>query len=219
MSFIKQNIRKSTDIKGFTLMEVLIAVAVLSIIISITVMSLRYITDIIKFLKTPIMEELMNISYMRDSIKSSFFFYIENDKTLDINKKFKLFFYGNKEQLQFITTKPIFNKRGILHIEHLIFENHNLYIKEFPVYHKDVNYKKPVIPTKVNKKILIPNIKNFEFSYFYNNRWTSVIQNKMPTVIKIKYINHKGISREIYIKIETDFYQKEELNKYLHSNF
>ncbi|HIE58634.1 MAG TPA: prepilin-type N-terminal cleavage/methylation domain-containing protein [Hydrogenothermaceae bacterium] len=199
--------------KGFTLIEVLISITILSIIIGVAVYSLKYTLNIIEYLKTPSTQETINISYLRDSISSLFFFLSEDVKTKDIQKRFKFFFYGDNNKLTYITTKSVFHERDTLYIEHIYFKENKVYIKEHPVYSPKVDYKNPKIPKNTKSFVLLKDIQNFKITY-YADGWQDKIKNKIPKLIKISYTNKKGRKLELIFKPKSDFYFKKQLNIY-----
>ena len=202
--------------KGFSLMETLVAIIIFSITIGIAVYSLKYAINIIDYLKNPSIKQTINISYLRDSIKSLFFFLSEDTKTKDIQKRFKFFFYGDNKRILYITTKPIFHKRGNLYIQYVYLKEDYLYLKEFPVYNPKVDYKKPKIPENTKEFILLKDVKDLKITY-YSDRWKNNIKDYIPKLIKISYIDNKGKKIELIFKPESDFYFKKELNIYLYN--
>jgi prepilin-type N-terminal cleavage/methylation domain-containing protein len=205
--------------KAFTLIETLVAIALLSVVITIAAYSFRFSTDIIKFLKTPSLQELENLSRLRDSLNSLFFFLSEDEKIRDIEKKFSFFFKGNSHYLVFITTRPFVHKRDSLYLLEVKFNNGKLEVREYPVYDPLVNYKNPSIPSKVSPVILLSEIKDLNIEYLKDGKWQNVIKGEIPELIKFTYKDKRGEKRILTFRVQSDFYYKKEFCKFLYSPF
>ena len=205
--------------KAFTLIETLVAIALLSVVITIAAYSFRFSTEIVKFLTTPSLQEFENLSRLRDSLNSLFFFLSEDEKIRDIEKKFSFFFNGNSHYLIFITTKPLVHKRDSLYLLEVKFNNGKLEAKEYPVYDSLVNYKNPSIPSKVFSIILLPEIKNLNIEYLKDGKWQNRIKGQIPELIKFTYEDKRGEKKVLTFRVQSDFYYKKEFCKYLYSPF
>lgn len=205
--------------KGFTLIEVIISLAILSIVLSVAIYSLKYAANIIKHLKSPSTEQFINISLLQDALSSVFFFLEENEKTKVVEKRFNFFFYGEKRNITFITTKPIFHKRGRLYIVNLYLKDSTVYVKEYPVYSPKVDYKKPKLPDKTEKYILLRNIRDITIEYRLENQWKTSVKNKIPALIKFSLIDKDNKEMVYYFKPKSDFYMKKQIGIYLFQPF
>lgn len=205
--------------RAFTLIEILVAIAIFSVIVTITAYSFKFSLGIVKFLKTPYLQELENLSKLRDSFNSLFFFLSEDDGTMAIDKKFSFFFKGNNHRVIFITTKPLFHKRDFLFILEIKFDHNSLKVREYPVYDPLVDYKIPSIPSKIPYTNLLSNIKSFDLKYFQNGNWQNSMVADIPELIRLSYEKKNGEKRVLYFKVQSDFYQKKQLSEYLYNPF
>ena len=71
---LEKVLSRRSDSRAFTLIEVLIALVIFSIIMWMAAFSFRFSLKIVKYLTTPSLEELENISKLKDSLNSLFFF-------------------------------------------------------------------------------------------------------------------------------------------------
>ena len=205
--------------RAFTLVELLVAITIFSVVLSITSFSFRFFTRVEKFLSTPSLEEIENLSKLRDSVNSLFFFLSENERTKDLEKKFNYFFKGDKQSLSFVAAKPLFGNRDNLYIIEIRFQKDTLYVREYPIYDPLVNYKNPSFPSKIPLIPLFTDIKDFTIEYFKDSRWLKELKNTIPELIKFSYSDKTGNRKVLIFSVNSDFYRKKDFCKFLYNPF
>ena len=202
--------------KGFTLIEVLIALVVFSIVMGLAAYSFRFHINIINKIIFPYPKEAMEFSKLGSAIRSGFY-YIGEKKGLMGKGRFFIFFKGQSDEMEFITAKPIMG--GKLAVCRLFFNDGNLICEESPVYSKDNNYKYPEITAKSKKVVLISGIEDFFFEYFKNGeKMSSDVSDEMPDAVVMRFKEH-GQEKTYFFKIESDFSKKKELTGYYYAPF
>jgi len=97
--------------RGFTLIELLVSIAIFSILVSIVAYAFRYSLDISKFLNYRYLPDLQVLSKLRDSINSTYFYVAIDERKFKTEDKIFFYFYGKRNELTFITTKPVIIKK------------------------------------------------------------------------------------------------------------
>lgn len=97
---------------GFTLIEVLIATLVLSMVIYLATISYAVFLDTWerkRLLDVVAIQEYRSRFLLRNSLESIFDYYVTDPKSERINRRFP-FFKGEKERLEFVTLSSVFHK-------------------------------------------------------------------------------------------------------------
>ncbi len=206
--------------KGFTLVELLVAIAIFSIAITLVTYAFRQSINIVKYINFPYAEDLQKLSKVRDSIRSTFFYLTQNDTAESPSKIFQFFFYGNKNKISFVTAKPILIKSREIVLVTLEKEKDKLVWKEYPVYDKDTDYKTLKSRKKPRRLIILDNIKIATFSFIKDNIEKSYIEKTFPDAIKI--VIKKKDKKEnytYYFRIISNAYPKKEKGDTIYEEF
>ncbi len=206
--------------KGFTLVELLVAIAIFSIAITLVTYAFRQSINIVKYINFPYAEDLQKLSKVRDSIRSTFFYLTQNDTAESPSKIFQFFFYGNKNKISFVTAKPILIKSREIVLVTLEKEKDKLVWKEYPVYDKDTDYKTLKSRKKPRRLIILDNIKIATFSFIKDNTEKSYIEKTFPDAIKI--VIKKKDKKEnytYYFRIISNAYPKKEKGDTIYEEF
>ena len=213
MSFMKQDIKKSKHsnlCKGFTLLELLVAITIFSIAIAMVSYSFKYSLNIVKYVNFSYAKDLRNFSKFRDSIDSLYFFMKQKENNiLGPWDAFKFLFEGNEKQFTYVSAKPvIFKKRDIVLVR-VKFDDNKLILQEYPIYDKNVDYKNPtfdwVNPPSV---VILDGIKDIKITYIKDGVEKFSLKNNIPDAIKItiRYKNRK--EETLFFKIKSNAYYK-----------
>ena len=202
--------------KGFTLIELLISIAIFAILISVVAYSFRFTLNIAKFINYQYAQDLQTISKLRDSLDSIFYYIAQNDRATKVEDKFYTYFYGGTKEFKYITSEPVFYKKGTLALGRIYKDDDKIYLEEYPVYDKEMDYKIPKLKDiKPEKLILFENVNKLEIKYLINNKEKSQIKENIPTLIKLTIVQNKTEEKEFYFKIKSDFKQKEKYSEEL----
>jgi prepilin-type N-terminal cleavage/methylation domain-containing protein len=208
--------------KGFTLLEILVAITIFSIAIALVSYSFRHSINIVKYVNFSYAEDLQKLSRLRDSIASTFFFLTQDDTKIDTpGKVFNFFFKGSPKSLEYITCKPVIVEDREIVISRIRKEKNNLILEEYPVYDRNINYKQPSLTEiKPKKIIIVPDIRDISFSYFYEGKRVQNIEKKIPTSVEMKILKIDRKKPEIYVfKLRSDAYIKKILGESVYEQF
>ncbi len=205
--------------KGFTLLEILVAITIFSIAIALVSYSFRHSINIVKYLNFSYAEDLQKLSKLRDSIVSTFFFLTQDDSKINEKSKiFKFFFKGNESSVEYITCKPLLVKDREIVLSRIRKEGDTLIIEEYPVYDKEINYKKPSFDgIKPKKEVVLKNVEKIKFSYLKDQHEFDYLNGTIPDAIKlvIKKLDQKK-SYTFIFKIKTNTFIKKEIGESLY---
>ncbi len=201
--------------KGFTLIELLVSIAIFAALISVVAYSFRFTLNIAKYVNYQYAQDLQTISKLRDSLDSIFYYIAQNDRAVEVEDKFFIFFYGDRKEFKYITAEPVMYKNGTLVLGKIYKKQKSLVLEEYPVYDKNIDYKIPKFKDIEPKKtVLFQNVSNVKIEYFQGNKELSKIKEKIPTLIKITVIQNKT-KKELNFRIKSDFKQKEKYSEEL----
>jgi len=207
--------------RGFTLIELLVSIAIFSILVSIVAYAFRYSLDISKFLNYRYLPDLQVISKLRDSINSTYFYVAIDEKKFKTEDKIFFYFYGKRNELTFITTKPVIIKKHNLVVSIIKRDGTRLILEEHPVYAEDINYKFPTLKNlKMKSIVLFENIRNSNFEFMDKNGNRKIeIKEDIPKLVKLTVEFTDGRIREFYFRIMSDYYLKEKIDEEYYENF
>jgi len=206
--------------KGFTLIELLISIAIFAILISVVAYSFRFTLNIAKYLNYQYAQDLQIISKLRDSLDSIFYYIGQNDRAVEVEDKFFIYFYGNNKEFKYITTEPVLYKKNTLVVGKIYEKKGDIYLEEYPVYDKNIDYKIPKLKDVEPKKtIIFENVDKLEIKYFVNNKEKSQIKEEIPTLIKLTLTVNKKEEKEFNFRIKSDFKIKEKYSEELFEGF
>ncbi len=204
------------DKKGFTLIELLISIAIFAVLISVVAYSFRFTLNIAKYVNYQYAQDLQVLSKLRDSLDSIFYYIGQNDRAIEVEDKFFTYFYGNRKEVKYITAKPVLYKEDILVLGKIYKYKSNVYLEEYPVYDKKMDYKIPKLKdVEPEKIILFENVNKLEIEYYTGEKKKSEIKEEIPTLIKFFIVRNKTEEKEFYFKVKSDFKQKEKYSEEL----
>jgi prepilin-type N-terminal cleavage/methylation domain-containing protein len=203
-----------TDSDGFTLVELLVAITIFSLVVGMAMYSLRFAFGVFRHLDAPFAEETQRISRLRDCVASTFMYVGERSGIFNQDKVFFTYFYGEPDRMTFISTKPL-AVSGVA-ICRLSLRNGAIILEEAPLYADDNNYLEPTLKTKESKETsLFPNVKGLTLEYYQGGKKTSTLKEDFPTLVRIAVSTDAG-EQEYFCRIQTDFANKKMLVTGLH---
>lgn len=198
--------------KGFTLIEILISIIIFSFVIWLATYSFSFYSSLVKKISEPYPENAVNFSKLRDAIGGTFFYVAEKRGYLG-KIYYHIYFYGSKNEVKFITTKPFFYNEPC--ICRLYFDNDSIKWEESPVYSKYDNYKNPELTEQNLKKVTLwKDISDFRLKYIVDNEEVDSVKEIIPSLIEI-FFRTKGRLLVFDFKIKSDFRQKLFWTKYI----
>ncbi len=200
--------------KGFTLIEILIALVIFTIIIGLSAYSFRFYAGVVNKIIMPYPKNAVIFTKLRNALDSSFYF-VGQKKDLSGKENFFMYFYGTNSRITFITTKPLLE--NTLAVCSLYLKNSQLIWEESPVYSKLDNYKMPQITRQnIKRTVLFKNVSKFNITYFINSSSFSSIKERYPTLIEMNFTLNKA-KKKLFFKIKSNFENKIEWTKYLYA--
>ena len=189
--------------KGFTLVEMLVAIVLITLLIGVAIFSFRMQLLTVHKTKTQAINDVLKYNQIKSALESIKYYVVqEYDMLHRPIKKFDYFFYGNSKQALFITNNPIYSDK--LSLTQLTCKNGTLIYKEELLY-KYIDFLQPSFSSsRFHKLIIYKDLQKCEFYYINENKALARnISNKIPKEIYLKLQkNKKDIS--IYSKIQED---------------
>ena len=189
--------------KAFTLLEMLVAIVLITLLIGVAIFSFRMQLMTIHKTRTEGIIDVLKYNQIKSALESIKYYVVrEYDMLHRPIKKLDDFFYGDEKEALFITTNPIYSKK--VSLVQLTCKKNKLIYKEEPLYGY-MNYLQPSFtPKKFRQLDIYNNLEKCEF-YYINEQGALVrqISKKIPKEIYIKLQkNKKDIS--IYSKVQED---------------
>ena len=185
--------------KAFTLVEMLVAVVLLTLLIGVALFSLRLQLITVKKMKLSGIEKVLSYTQLKSSIESMNYYGVQEYDVLNrpIKYAWHYFFNGEANKMLFITQNPIFTQGdAVVKLECL--EDTLLYTEE-PLY-KRINFLRPKLLEDSKKYILYSHLKSCQFSYeSIQKEKKNALEYTLPSAVFVK------LDKEIFfIKIKND---------------
>jgi len=141
--------------KAFTLVEVLVATILLSLLLSTAMFAFKFFIKSLDSVELSLPTQAMSYSYIDHSLSGFYFYPI---KTPELLKKQQYFFKFTKKSLTYITTTPLYYKQ--ISVAKVECEKGYLYYYESPLYTSLQDYTNPTIISKQFKKTLLRHLES-----------------------------------------------------------
>lgn len=189
--------------KAFTLVELLMAVLLLTLLIGTALFSYRQILINIKKTNTASISEVLKIHQLRTSVESMQYYVVDDYNVFGTPmKNLHYFFYGTPSMMSYITLNPIFSKKTSVVKVECTPEKTLKYIEE-PLYGR-IDFKNPKIIDDSQEHILWKKIKGCQFKYFTIEGSVDSLKGDIPASIKISFINKSEKLNTFFIRIKND---------------
>ena len=190
--------------KAFTLVEMLVALVLISLLIGVAVFAFRLQLITIHKAKTEGLNTVIKYTQVRSLIESMKYYVVQEYNMLNLpTKQLHYFFQGDSKHIKFITTNPLYSTSDSL-VE-LSCKGDKLVYKEEPLYGK-IDFLQPDFLDSSDSSIMYKNLS--ECTFFYqdqDNLQKNDLQNKMPKAVGLKMTqNHKQQSMYISVKSNDD---------------
>jgi len=186
--------------KAFTLIEMLIAIILLSLLIGLSIFSLRLQFMTIKKIQLNNMSKIIKFNQLKTTIESMKYYAVQEFDILNrpIKYKWYFFFQGDEEKMIFVTQNPIFIEEDAL-VKLECLENKLIYTEE-ALYGK-IDFLKPSFLKNSRKYILYDNLKTCNINYF-NTKGDikKKLFNEIPLIVHIN-LNQD----DFFIRIRNDY--------------
>ena len=189
--------------KAFTLVELLVAVLLLTLLIGTALFSYRQILLNITKAQKSTFHEVLKIHQIRTSIESMQHYVVdEYNQFNQPMKKPHIFFLGKKHFFKYISLNPTFSKVPTL--SSFECKENSLIYKEEPLY-AQMDLNRPAFSKKAHKEIYWDDITSCQFEYIVKNRHLNNLQNRLPEALQISFIKSNAKEHTIFTTIKSDF--------------
>jgi prepilin-type N-terminal cleavage/methylation domain-containing protein len=189
--------------KAFTLVELLVAVLLLTLLIGTALFSYRFILLNIKKTQTSTFNEVLKIQQIRTSIESMQHYVV--DKYNQFNqpmKKLHTFFIGEQDHCIYITLNPTF--LTIPSIARLECLDNTLKYSEEPLYGR-INLNQPKLLNDSQSKIYFEGIEECTFKYYLKHQELDSLKDTLPTLIHLSFYDKNKKKQDIVGSIKSDY--------------
>ena len=189
--------------KAFTLVELLVAVLLLTLLIGTALFSYRQVLLNITKAQTSTFNEVLNVHQIRTSIESMQHYVVDDYNQFNQPmKKLHSFFLGNQHYFQYISLNPTLSTTPSL--SSFECKNSSLVYKEEPLYQRiDVN--RPKFLDDSPFIVYWEDIESCQFEYTLHEKVLNDLTNKIPTAIKIDFIDSNEKEHTFFINIQSDY--------------
>lgn len=170
--------------RAFTLVELLVAIAIFSLLISIITFSFVQSGNIIKHLDFSYSDDFRKIERLRDSIGSIFFYVAQDNKFGKAEEKFFKYFYGERDKLRYVTNLDFKGKKRLV-LHEISQERNQIILKEEPIFSGNANYLNPEFTDNVKQYVLFKDVEDFVVNYFADGVEKTSIKENYPSLIYI----------------------------------
>jgi len=188
--------------KAFTLVEMLVALVLISLLIGVAVFAFRLQLITIHKAKTEGLNTVIKYTQVRSLIESMKYYVVQEYNMLNLpTKQLHLFFNGDQREMKFITTNPILSSSDAL-VE-LVCKDHKLIYKEEPLFDR-IDFLQPDLLEDSREIVLYKDLQQCRFSYKnVQGVKTGELENIIPKAIEIR-IEDKFGKIVIYASVKED---------------
>jgi prepilin-type N-terminal cleavage/methylation domain-containing protein len=197
---------KKTISDGFTLVELLVAITIFSLVVGMAMFSLRYSFIVVRQLDAPFAEGTQKLSQMRDCV-SSMFNYVAPSRDMFNNKKdFATFFTGEPHSMTFISATPPSGRS--MAVCRLSLVKDEVLLEEAPLYADNTDYLSPSLDQGEKRSTVIATgISALRLEYLSKGKTESALTAALPSLVHI-VMTSDGKESEYNCRIPTNYDDK-----------
>jgi len=186
---------------AFSILETLVALFILTLLITTAVYSFRFILLNISKQEFSGIDRLLSYTQLRASIESMRYFVVDDyDAFLNPMNDLHYFFMGEETKMSYITQNPIFcDSIAVVKLE---CKEQKLLYNEEPLYSR-IDFTQPKTLEDSAQKIVFENLQECRFFYHKDDQTLTSLQRDLPTSIELKLATHNQ-ALDFYIDIPTD---------------
>lgn len=189
--------------KAFTLVELLVAVVLLTLLIGTALFAYRQALVNIKKSQNSTFNETLKLHQLRTSIESMPHYVVDNYNQFHAPmKELHPFFNGKATSLTYITKNPTYFKMTTL--TKISCEDNTLTYFEEPLY-RGININSPKFTKEVYSKIYWKEIAECQIRYYLLGEERERLNDILPTAIEISFIDKKERRIRLYTNIKSDY--------------
>lgn len=189
--------------KAFSLVEMLVAVLLITLLIGVAIFSFRHQLLIINKSETSGLSKVIDFNQLRTSIESMKYYVVdEYDSFNNPLKDLHYFFKGNEKKMEYITKNPLFSDE--IALVNLICEDSKLVYIEEALYGR-INFLSPKVLEDSKEKVFFNELEECKFNYYSDKKVFNELSRQIPLSININlsFKNKKEIMN-LYISIKSD---------------
>ena len=189
--------------KAFTLVELLVAVVLLTLLIGTALFSYRQVLLNITKAQTSTFNEVLKVHQIRTSIESMQHYVVdEYNQFNQPMKKLHTFFLGNKYYFKYISLNPTLST--IPSLSSFECKDNSLIYREEPLY-KRIDVNKPDFLEDTLFVVYWADIRSCQFEYILADKVLDNLKNKIPTAIRIDFIDSNEKKHTFFTNIKSDY--------------
>lgn len=172
--------------KAFTLVEVLVAIILFSLLMSISLFSFKFFINKLDNVETSNPEKVISYEYLNNSISGLYFY----------PKEKSYFFQKDNNSITYVTNNSIYYSEIV--IAKIEFKDDKLYYFESKLYDKKQNFLDPKILENSFNYLILDNIKDFNIKL-------DNIKDSIPSLITFTFTKNNNLNTWIF-KVDSNFY-------------
>ena len=189
--------------KAFTLVELLVAVVLLTLLIGTAMFSYRQVLLNITKAQKSTFNEILKVHQIRTSIASMQHYVVDDYNQFNQPmKKLHDFFLGNEHYVKYISLNPSLS--SIPSLSSLECKDNSLVYKEEPLY-KRIDVNRPDFLEDTPSVVYWKDIESCRFEYILEDKLLTALENKLPTAIKIDFIDSNEKEHTLFTNIQSDY--------------
>lgn len=189
--------------KAFTLVELLVAVVLLTLLIGTALFSYRQVLLNIAKAQTSTFNEVLKVHQIRTSIESMQHYVVdEYNQFNQPMKKLHTFFLGNQHYFKYISLNPTLST--IPSLSSFECKDNSLIYREEPLY-KRIDVNRPKFLDDTPFVVYWEDIELCKFEYKFNKKTLNSLNDSLPTAIKIDFIDSNEKEHTFFTNIESDY--------------
>ena len=189
--------------KAFTLVELLVAVLLLTLLIGTALFSYRQVLLNITKAQTSTFNEVLKVHQIRTSIESMQHYVVdEYNQFNQPMKKLHTFFLGNQHYFKYISLNSTLST--IPSLSSFECKDNSLVYREEALY-KRIDVNRPAFLEETPSIVYWEDIQSCQFEYSLYGKVVSNLKNKIPTAIKINFIDSNEKEHTFFTNIQSDY--------------
>jgi len=189
--------------KAFTLVELLVAVVLLTLLIGTAMFSYRQVLLNITKAQKSTFNEVLKVHQIRTSIASMQHYVVDDYNQFNQPmKKLHSFFFGNEHYFKYVSLNPTLS--SIPSLSSLECKNNSLVYTEEPLY-KRIDVNRPDFLEDTPSVVYWKDIESCRFEYVVSNKVFNELTNTLPTAIKIDFIDSNEKEHTLFTNIKSDY--------------
>jgi len=189
--------------KAFTLVELLVAVVLLTLLMGTALFSYRQVLLNITKSQKSTFNEVLKVHQIRTSIESMQDYVVDDYNQFNQPmKQLHSFFLGKEYYFQYISLNPTLS--NIPSLSSFECKDNSLVYREEPLY-KRIDVNRPIFLQDSPIVVYWKDIESCKFEYFFHKKHLAELKNKIPTAIKIDFVDNNEKEHTIFTTVKSDY--------------